>query len=200
MNCKRGMILTGVLALELLLLFFVCAGKARSHENDYTEYSADQLSLAWEDEKGDSASKTAFGIDGTQQGINRRIITPPVSLRRGVYAVRVQYETNTASHSSTGCRSKAVCEAQYPWIHSESMLLADHSATAEYFVYVGKDNTEARIENVMDDGCPQTVQIDQITLMYLNGRSALKEALVLLLLFGLLDAACWLFLCRRQEV
>ena len=200
MNCKRGMILTGVLALELLLLFFVCAGKARSHENDYTEYSADQLSLAWEDEKGDSASKTAFGIDGTQQGINRRIITPPVSLRRGVYAVRVQYETNTASHSSTGCRSKAVCEAQYPWIHSESMLLADHSATAEYFVYVGKDNTEARIENVMDDGCPQTIRIDQITLMYLNGRSALKEALVLLLLFGLLDAACWLFLCRRQEV
>lgn len=201
MNKKRGILFTGILALEVLALLITCAERLRSHENDMVEYPADTLTLAQEYEDGSTVCTAEAEIDGTAQGKNRRIIAPSLTLRRGVYGVLVSYQTDTPSHSSAGCHTRAVCNAEYPWIHSESVMLTDKSVNAEYFVYCSKNDTEVEIKSIMDDECTGTVRIDQITVTYLRGRSAVKDAVLLLLLFAVLDIALWLYLfCRQASV
>lgn len=198
MSDKRGMIVTGILTAELLLLFLTCAGRLRDRENDRVEYSADMLSMAQENADGVVECSQKAEIGGTDHGKNRRIITPALFLRRGVYAVSVDYVTDTRSHSSEGCHTQAVCEEKYPWIRSESMMLTDRAVNAEYFVYVSKNNTEVKIKNIMDDQCFARVRIHRITVTYLKGRSALRDAAALLLFFGLSDLALYFYLFRRQ--
>ena len=123
-----------------------------------------------------------------------------LTLRRGVYAVTVQYETVTSSASSQGCHSQAIHEGEYPWICSESVLLSNKDTSVEYFIYSRKNNTEIKIKNIMDDGIYDPVLIDQITVTYLRGRSALTDAIRLMLFFCMLDGILYLYIFQRQTV
>lgn len=198
MKGKRGTIFAGILIAEVLALILTCACRLRRGENDQVEYPAQALTMARENGNGMVECSQRAEIGREDQGKNRRIITPALSMRRGVYAVSVDYVTDTRSHSSEGCHSQAVCEDEYPWIRSESVMLTDRSVNAEYFVYVAKDNTDVKIKNIMDDKCSAQVQIQSITVTYLKGRSALRDGAVLLMLFGLADLALYLYLFRRQ--
>ena len=198
MKGKRGTIFAGILIAEVLALILTCACRLRRGENDQVEYPAQALTMARENGNGMVECSQRAEIGREDQGKNRRIITPDLSMRRGVYAVSVDYVTDTRSHSSEGCHSQAVCEDEYPWIRSESVMLTDRSVNAEYFVYVAKDNTDVKIKNIMDDKCSAQVQIQSITVTYLKGRSALRDGAVLLMLFGLADLVLYLYLFRRQ--
>ena len=52
----------------------------------------------------------------------------------------------------------------------------------------------------MDDGIYDPVRIDQITVTYLRGRSALTDAIRLMLFFCMLDGILYLYIFQRQTV
>lgn len=199
MNAKRKILLSGILAAEVVLLLIVCAGRLKSSENDQFEYSADMLSMAQDKEEGLEMREAAY-IDSGDQGSNRRIITPVFTARRGVYAVSVQYQSITSSVSSEGCRSQAVYDGEYPWIRSESVLLTNNGTNVTYFMYAVKNNTDVKIKNIMDDGIYDSIQIDQITVTYLNGRSAVVDAIVLLMIFGIFDVLLYFYVYHKMAL
>ena len=185
----------------MVLLGLLCLERLKSHENDRIEYSADMLMMAQENEGVLEMRDGTPYIDGAvDQGTNRRIITPNFFMNRGVYAVSVQYQSVTSSVSSVGCRSQAVYDGDYPWIHSESALLTNNYTSVEYFVYVTKDNTDVRIKNIMDDGVYDPIRIDKVTVTYLNGRSAAVDAILFLIFFGIVDIILYFYLFRRKKM
>ena len=193
MNRKKILILA-VVAAQALLLALTAIWRLRDRESSYIDYSPDMLSMAQELESGLEVKEGVASIAPADQGKNRRIYTPEFNLDRGVYAVSVQYRSTTPYASSLGCRSMAVCDDEYPWIFSESLLLTSRDVSAEYFVYVRKDNTGVKIKNVLEDGYFDTVHIDNITVRYLNRRSAVKDVVMLLLLFAAVDFPLYLYL------
>ncbi len=190
-----------ILAVEMLLLIILIIGRLKSGEGDNVAFPENTLSFAQETENG-LEMREGGRIENTDQGSNRRIITQSLNLRRGVYAVSVQYHANTASVSSQGCHSQAVYGGQdkYPWISTESVLLTNNDTSATYFVYSRKNNTEVNIKNIMDDGFFDPVHIEQITITYLNGRSAVTDMIRLLLLFGVIDVLLYFYLYRKETV
>ncbi len=201
MKVNRKVIYLCVLTVEMVLLGLLCLERLKSHENDRIEYSADMLMMAQENEGVLEMRDGTPYIDGAvDQGTNRRIITPNFFMNRGVYAVSVQYQSVTSSVSSVGCRSQAVYDGDYPWIHSESALLTNNYTSVEYFVYVTKDNTDVRIKNIMDDGVYDPIRIDKVTVTYLNGRSAAVDAILFLIFFGIVDIILYFYLFRRQKM
>lgn len=200
MKEKGKVLFWGLLAVEVFLLLFLCAGRLRGRENDRLEYSADMLTMAQDKEDGLEVREGTARIEGEDQGSNRRIITPAFTVRRGVYAVSVQYQSPVSSVSSVGCRSQAVYDGEYPWIDSESVLLTNNGTSVTYFVHVTKSNTDIKIKNIMDDGVYDSIQIDQVSITYLNGRSAAVDALVLLFLFCILDTFLYFYVYRRQAM
>ena len=199
MNRKRILILA-VVAAQALLLALTAIWRLRDRESSYIDYSPDMLSMAQELKSGLEVKEGVASIAPADQGKNRRIYTPEFNLDRGVYAVSVQYRSTTPYASSLGCRSMAVCDDEYPWIFSESLLLTSRDVSAEYFVYVRKDNTGVKIKNVLEDGYFDTVHIDNITVRYLNRRSAVKDVVMLLVLFAAVDFPLYLYLFCRESV
>ena len=201
MKVNRKVIFLCVLTVEVILLGLLCLERLKSHENDQLEYTADMLAMAQENESGVEVRDGIAQINGAvDQGTDRRIITPNFIMNRGIYAVSVQYSSVTSAVSSVGCRSQAVYDGDYPWIHSESVLLTNNSTNVEYFVHVSKNNTDVKIKNIMDDGVYDPIQIDKITITYLNGRSAVVDAILFLLLCGTVDVILYFYLFRRQEL
>lgn len=189
-----------ILGVEVFLMIFLCFGRLRSQENDYFEYSADMLMMAQDNEDGLEVREGTACIESEDQGQNRRIITPDFTVRSGIYAVSVQYHSDISSISSTGCWSQAIHEGEYPWVQSESAFLTNNAACVEYFVYVTKGNTDIKIKNIMDDGIYDAIRIDQITVTYLNGRSAVVMVITLLFIFGLIDVLMYVGIYQRQAM
>ncbi|WP_160560922.1 hypothetical protein [Parablautia muri] len=195
---KKKYVWKGILILQVFLLLLLGMERMKSSEDDRIQYTGDMLSFAQETESGLDLRRGCNRIENIDQGKNRRIITPDITLRRGVYAVTVQYHAITSSGSSVGCRSKAVYDGTHPWIRSESVLLTNNDTNIEYFVYSFKDNTRVIIKNIMDNDFFDPVQIDQVTITYLNGRSAAADLIRLLLVFGIVDVILYFYLYRRQ--
>lgn len=201
MNKKRKLVLICVLAVEILILFLVCADRLEKCENDRIEYSSDMLSMAQDKEEGLEVQEGKASIEAEDQGQNRRIITPSFTVRRGVYAVSVQYQSAASSVSSVGCRSEAVFDGgEYPWVHSESVLFTNNSTNITYFVYSAKNDTEIKIKNIMDDGVYEPIQINQIVITYLRGRSAARDALFWGMIFGAADILLYFYFYHKQAM
>lgn len=200
MNMKKKFVWKGILILQAFFLVLLGMERMKSSEDDRIQYSGDMLSFVQEPENGLDMRKGCNRIESTDQGKNRRIITPELTLRRGVYAVSVQYHAITSSGSSVGCRSKAIYDGTHPWIRSESVLLTNNDTNIEYFVYSFKNNTRVVIKNIMDNDFFDPVQIEQVTVTYLNGRSAAADMIRLLLVFGIADVILYFYLYHRQAV
>lgn len=186
--------------VEVLLLMLAAGRQLKNRESSHIQYSSDMLSMAQELESGLEVREGASSIAPTDQGKNRRIYTPDFNLDRGIYAVSVQYQSTTPYASSLGCRSMAVCDEKHPWIFSESLLLTNRGNSAEYFVYVRKDNTGVKIKNILEDGYFDTIRIDNIVVTYLNGRSAVKDVIILLVIFAIIDFPLYFYLLRRESM
>ncbi len=200
MKIKSNYVGKGILALQVLLLILLGMDRMKSSESDQIRYSGDMLLFAQETENGPEVRRGENRIESTDQGKSRRIVAPSFVLRRGVYAVSVQYQTVTSSSSSVGCHSSAIYDGTHPWMRSESALLTDNGTNIEYFVYSFKNNTEVTIKNIMDDDFYDPVQIDQITITYLNGRSAVTDVIHLLLLFSAIDVILYFCLYHKQAM
>ena len=200
MNRIKKILTSTVIIVELLLLVLTAWHQMRDRESGLIEFSADMLSMAQETSGGLEVREGTNAITSADHGKSRRIYTPDFSLDRGIYAVSVQYQSNTPFISSVGCRSMAVCDAEYPWIRSESLLLTSRGISAEYFVYVRKDNTKVKIKNILEDGYFDSVSIDSITISYLSGRSAVRDIIILLLIFAAVDFPLYFYLYRRESM
>lgn len=200
MRENRRFIVLSVIAAELILLILSAVHQLKGRESGHIEYTSDMLSMAQELGSGLEVREGVASIATTDHGKNRRICSPHFELDRGVYAVSLQYQSSTPSISSKGCCSMAVCDSEYPWIHSESMLLTNRGNSAEYFVYVRKDNTDVKVKNTLEDGFFDTIQIDHITITYLRGRSAVKDIIILLLIFTAVDFPLYFYLFRREAM
>lgn len=197
---RHKILASAVILAEALLLALTVGHQLRNRESNHIEFSADMLSMAQETSGGLEVREGTNAITSVENGKNRRIYTPDFYLDRGIYAVSVQYQSNTPFGSSVGCRSMAVCDAEYPWIRSESLLLTSRGVSAEYFVYVRKDNTNVKIKNILEDGYFDSVSIDSITISYLNGRSTARDIIILLLIFAAVDFPLYFYLFRRESM
>ena len=80
MKGKRGTIFAGILIAEVLALILTCACRLRRGENDQVEYPAQALTMARENGNGMVECSQRAEIGREDQGKNRRIITPDLSL------------------------------------------------------------------------------------------------------------------------
>jgi hypothetical protein len=156
--------------IALVLLFF-----ARYQDREETHFTADQLQSE----------------EGSQQ-----ISSPAVTMDPGIYSVHLHYATDNGDNPAW---SKAVSLNQsdrYLSVDSDKITLYGDRRNVTYRVYVRSNDNQVSIQSGYDDSDDYLI-IDQMDIVYLNGKSAASACLFLLFVFALLDTAVVL-LCKKS--
>lgn len=146
----------------LVLLFF-----ARYQDREETHFTADQLQSE----------------EGSQQ-----ISSPAVTMDPGIYSVHLHYATDNGDNPAW---SKAVSLNQsdrYLSVDSDKITLYGDRRNVTYRVYVRNNDNQVSIQSGYDDSDDYLI-IDQMDIVYLNGKSAASACLFLIFVFALLDTA-----------
>jgi hypothetical protein len=154
-----------LLAAEVTALVFLFV--VRYQDREETHFTADQLQSA----------------EGSQQ-----ISSPTVAMDPGIYSVHLHYATDNGDNPAW---SKAVSLNQsdrYLSVDSDKITLYGDRRNVTYRVYVRSNDNQVSIQSGYDDSDDYLI-IDQMDIVYLNGKSAAFACLFLLFIFALLDTA-----------
>ena len=198
---KRKFVFIGIVLVELIMLVcFVLNTQKKSNAINDVEFTSEMFNSAQDTENGVEVFESVAAMDPAYIGVNRRIFSPELLLMKGIYQVDVYYQSNTTSGSSQGGHAVAISKDDAGWLDSESVLLSGYTNHMNYRVYVGKDNTNASLRVLFDDNCPDAVSIDKMVISYWDGRTILVGIIKLLLLFGVIDFALFLFLYKKEKI
>lgn len=197
-NDRRRIICICILALEILtfLVMFLC-NLCKHQVTNMTEFTSDMFSVA-EEYNGDLEVYGGTGsIDSAHTGKNRRIISPEITLERGIYQVDVFYDSTTPSGSTTGCHVFSTSNDS-EWIESESVMLKNYTNHINYRMYINKNDTLVTVRAVMEDDIYDSVSINTVTVTALDGRTLIAGIIKLLIFFVIADLLLFLFMYRQE--
>lgn len=201
---KRGCILVRKIfyfiilgELAVLLLFFI--GNV-NRIMPGAEYSSEDLITAGENKEGLKIDEGNGALDGTDEKINKRIVSPDTKLKQGIYQIDVFYNSEIPAGSTSGIHAQAAADQEPAWIYSEAVMLADSSDHVSWRIYVKKDNTCVKVKAVMDEECQMSASVSRIVITPLEGRTGVVRTIKLLLAFLFTDAVCLGIFYRKKLV
>ena len=198
MKKKKEIWILLLFVIEIVFLLLSCAKTMRGQRANTINYLSDEFIVA-QDSEGDCEIIEGNSINNSHTGINRRIVSPSFTLNKGIYQVTVSYQTNTSAGSQIGSYSKITDDGEYSWLESEEVRLTNKGQSEQFRVYIKKNNTDVKFKTIMDDGCENTIQIDQVTITYLNGRSLITDILKWLLGFAAVNVIFYLFVIKKDS-
>lgn len=189
-------ILFAILALEAvafaILLYRQCTVNVLSEP---IRFSQEELLL----ERIGVDEEAGFYLDGSFEGEGRSVRTPSISLPRGVYHVRVTYETDFFNEMyEIECTSQAFSidtASGREETLSPRYILYRHNPDVSYRINVDNE-CEVTIKNAISDSTGSYLLIRSVEIQQMGRLSVFHYGLRLLLLFAMLDAIAvflWLF-------
>ena len=145
--------------------------------------------------------ETGFYVDSSYSGEERRLLSNPFILDRGVYNVTVDYQTNNVKGTGiVGCWSQIISpDSPLGYLESGKSRLLQNIPRMNYHVYVHADDILAQVENGIDDHHEVYLLLEGITVSYCNVQSSLHDGILLLILFAFIDCALYLIVFQREN-
>ena len=192
---KNKWIFWVIIVAEIIFLFTTTMKLAKSREDILI--SADDLMYS---SYGEEIEPSTY-LDASYDGESKSLLSPVFTLNRGVYNVRIEYQSNnTRRNENIGCWSKVIpIDIPVGYINSGIAKLVDDVDTINYHVYVYGDNVTARIENGIDDEGDYYILITGLSISYCRFESAAHGAIVLLAIFAVIDLILILCLFYRER-
>lgn len=188
-------VLTVVFAVQILILAFVLIQQLKPRDDIIFSY--DNFTL----HRNGGNTESAFYVDSSYDGTQKRLLSDSFILDRGVYNVTIDYQTNHAKGTGViGCWSQVVApEVTDRSLESGKSRLLYDIPQMNYHVYVHDDNVPAQVENGIDDALEVYLLIEEITIRYCNVQSALHDGIIILLIFSVMDILLYLFLYQKEN-
>lgn len=196
MNKKqKSMVIIGVIIIQIVLLVFIMIQQLKPRESIC--FSAEEFSLYREGAEAESA----FYVDSTYDGMQKRLLSDFFILNRGVYSVTVDYQTNHVKGSGiVGCWSQIISsDLPVGYIESGKSRLLQNLQSTNYHVYVHTNDVLAQVENGIDDRVDVYLLIEGVTINYCNIESALHDGILVFLLFAVIDILLYLIMFQKEN-
>ena len=198
---KRNLII-GVLALELVLLV---VNALRFYRHEEISFTSDDMILSYYDEAtASTVTEPGFYADHSNKP-ESVIYTPEFFLRKGIYAVTMDFEANGGTwHQSYGtliATKDTTPDGQANLVSSDRAELptGSHQITYRSWVHYGTDFAVRMGPATDKQGDGYYCLVNGVSVVYMAGQTILHETTKLLFAFLLIDIVLFLYFFKKKE-